>query len=558
MAIVLVITDAGRAALVNAANDGTRAVRVASCGVSPTATAPTTATTTLPGETKRIITVSGDQVAPDVIHLVVQDESMDTYPLRSLALYLDDGTLFAAYGQPTPIIEKSAQALMLLALDVKLENAAADRIVFGNANFLLPPATTERKGSIEIATDAEALALVDAVRALTPKALAAVFTAANVLARLVTVDGAGSGLDADLLDGRHGAEFALLTGAAFTGAISARNVQALNGTAVMLYSADNASRWYLNNTDGTFRLYDNAGTPRAVFRPDGSVDLGLVNALSFLRAGQTIWGADNDGAGSALDADLLDGQQGAWYTDIAARLGFTPLNAATFTAAAILSRLITVDGAGSGLDADLLDGLDASAFARLVGAAFTGAISAPTARLSRGALALDNPNLPFDDAHAWRITNVDDVLRFETPGGVQAEMHPSAGASFKGLNRAGFAVMDSGNDGAGSGFDADLLDGRHGSEYARITEFSSAANGYRVHHDGYKECWGTVYIEPQETIVVQLPKAHTAWCVPTGAVIAAADVDIGVTSVNGAPPDSFTVRNRSSVAATFYWDTRGY
>ena len=48
-------------------------------------------------------------------------------------------------------------------------------------------------------------------------------TAAQVLAKLVTVDGAGSGLDADLLDGSHASAFAKLTGATFTGTVTAPN-----------------------------------------------------------------------------------------------------------------------------------------------------------------------------------------------------------------------------------------------------------------------------------------------------------------------------------------------
>ena len=39
------------------------------------------------------------------------------------------------------------------------------------------------------------------------------------------------------------------------------------------------------------------------------------------------------------------------------------LNAATYTAADVLAKLLTVDGAGTGLDADLLDGQQATAFA---------------------------------------------------------------------------------------------------------------------------------------------------------------------------------------------------
>lgn len=58
-----------------------------------------------------------------------------------------------------------------------------------------------------------------------------------------------------------------------------------------------------------------------------------------------------DGAGSGLDADLLDGQSSAAF-----------LSAASYTAADVLAKLLTVDGAGSGLDADLLDGLSSLAF----------------------------------------------------------------------------------------------------------------------------------------------------------------------------------------------------
>jgi hypothetical protein len=75
-----------------------------------------------------------------------------------------------------------------------------------------------------------------------------------------------------------------------------------------------------------------------------------------------------DGAGSGLDADLLDGQEGAWYTNIPARLGYTPLNQTAYTAADVMAKVQTLDGAGSGLDADLLDGHDSSHFTDLTNA----------------------------------------------------------------------------------------------------------------------------------------------------------------------------------------------
>ncbi|TCP98148.1 phage integrase family protein [Sphingomonas sp. PP-F2F-A104-K0414] len=157
MSIVLRITDAGRAALVNAARDGTNAVRIASVGVAPTAIVAAANTAALPGEVKRIATISGAGVAADVIHLIVRDESADTYTVRSLALYLTDGTLFASYGQAAPIIEKSAGALLLLAIDATLLDVAANQITFGNTSFLNPPATTSTPGVVALATDAEAI-----------------------------------------------------------------------------------------------------------------------------------------------------------------------------------------------------------------------------------------------------------------------------------------------------------------------------------------------------------------------------------------------------------------
>lgn len=42
--------------------------------------------------------------------------------------------------------------------------------------------------------------------------------------------------------------------------------------------------------------------------------------------GNTVWHAGNDGSGSGLDADLLDGQSSAYYTDIVSRLGYTPVD----------------------------------------------------------------------------------------------------------------------------------------------------------------------------------------------------------------------------------------
>lgn len=74
-----------------------------------------------------------------------------------------------------------------------------------------------------------------------------------------------------------------------------------------------------------------------------------------------------DGAASGLDADLLDGQHGAYY-----------LAADAYTAADVLTKLLTVDGAGTTLDADLLDGQHGSFYQN---ASNLNAGTVPSARL---------------------------------------------------------------------------------------------------------------------------------------------------------------------------------
>lgn len=58
-----------------------------------------------------------------------------------------------------------------------------------------------------------------------------------------------------------------------------------------------------------------------------------------------------DGSGSLVDADLLDGQHGAYY-----------LPASGYSAADVLAKLLTLDGSGSGIDGDLWRGMTPAQF----------------------------------------------------------------------------------------------------------------------------------------------------------------------------------------------------
>lgn len=193
MAIIFKLTDAGRAALVNAANNGTLARTVVSIGITATAFDPLPTLTAIPDEIKRIATIAGDVVAPDTVHVTVRDEGADTYSVRGFALWLDNGVLLGTYSQPEIIVEKSGVSIMMMAFDLRVLDGGADisTLQLGETDFLNPPATTERQGVVELATAAEASALVDAARALTPASVAPLFGARALVATSIT---AGIGL----------------------------------------------------------------------------------------------------------------------------------------------------------------------------------------------------------------------------------------------------------------------------------------------------------------------------------------------------------------------------
>lgn len=106
-------------------------------------------------------------------------------------------------------------------------------------------------------------------------------------------------------------------------------------------------------------------------------NVGVFSAVSGTINGGTIWSSANDGTGSGLDADLLDGKHAADF-----------LLVANYTAADVLAKLLTVDGAGSGLDADLLDGQHGAFYAPAAGTSLvvsgTGYLGVPPSPQSGG------------------------------------------------------------------------------------------------------------------------------------------------------------------------------
>ncbi|KWC22750.1 phage tail protein [Burkholderia ubonensis] len=171
MGTLITVTDAGRAALVAPGNDGTNAHKVVEIGLASSPFVADKGLTKLPNELKRITTFGGANIAPDTIHATLKDDTADQYTLYGFGLYLENGVLLAVYCQSTPIMEKSPAALLLLSADMQFATIDATQLVFGDASFLNPPATTDRQGVIELATQAEVDTGTDAARAVTPATL---------------------------------------------------------------------------------------------------------------------------------------------------------------------------------------------------------------------------------------------------------------------------------------------------------------------------------------------------------------------------------------------------
>jgi hypothetical protein len=127
----------------------------------------------LPGEFRRLGTISGTAIGDNLVHMIVRDEEALAYEVRGFGLFLADGTLFAIYGQPDPIAGKSVASTLLFAFDIAFPTTDIAQLTFGDTNFLNPPATSETRGVVALATDQEVADGTNDRKAITPKRLAA-------------------------------------------------------------------------------------------------------------------------------------------------------------------------------------------------------------------------------------------------------------------------------------------------------------------------------------------------------------------------------------------------
>lgn len=265
-------------------------------------------------------------------------------------------------------------------------------------------------------------------------------------------DGSGSGLDADLLDGQHASSFLRLDSSSATPqVVPANRIKRFKSQAAINTTSGNQSSLevYGNNGAGTdaFMTFHVENDYALYFGLDGETNDLAVGGWSKGANSYKVWHAGNDGTGSGLDADLLDGQHGSYYQNA------SNINAGTL------------------------------ADARLGGTVFRSRGSVNVTTSSGGS----NSN-PFDDAHTE--TRVAEY-------GARLISYTGASATMLSINTGGSAsvfqigahyngndfymrtrtdssnwqtwkkLWHTGNDGSGSGLDADTVDGIHGSQFLR-------------------------------------------------------------------------------------------
>ena len=131
-------------------------------------------------------------------------------------------------------------------------------------------------------------------------------------------DGSGSGLDADTVDGIQGSNILTLSGSqTITGtktfSAASGNIFLLNDTNASNTTNANIYFYFQANGSNLGYIGYGSGATDYLYITNPSAPVYLAGSSVLLRGGYEAWGADNDGSGSGLDADLWDGNQFSSY-----------------------------------------------------------------------------------------------------------------------------------------------------------------------------------------------------------------------------------------------------
>jgi len=266
-------------------------------------------------------------------------------------------------------------------------------------------------------------------------------------------DGSGSGLDADTVDGIQASSFlrsdandttsGVITfgpntnwsrylkigGNANNSDTASASIGVTNGN-LHIDAAQGSYATYLNYYDGTAGVAFGNGASGIVayMGPDGDLWKGSVD-----NSGSKYWHAGNDGASSGLDADLLDGQHGSYYAAASSLGSYVAKN----------TGYIWTGVGGNALSFQSNDTLE-------------------TGTGDQAALEV------YQDT-----SGADAFMQFHVSGdyaayfGLKGDINDFAVGGWSMGANVYHRLWHAGNDGSGSGLDADTVDGVHGSSFLR-------------------------------------------------------------------------------------------
>ena len=305
-------------------------------------------------------------------------------------------------------------------------------------------------------------------------------------------DASGSGLDADLLDGQQGTHYLNYNNFTNTPTIPTNNNQLTNGAGYITGSGTanqshmvSGSAFATTSSPGSVLEYQQAsGQTDTKLAPStdwhNTIRMGHGNPYSYYsntlamqmtgtgagrirtqlisnnsaQGWRIVWDSGNDGSGSGLDADLLDGQHGSYYLDY--------------------NNFTNTPSASS--NADTLDSLDSTQFLRSDADDSYGSTSANRyirfncnsgqyiasgGSSSRFPIEIFAPTANGGDAGlTFHISN--DYAGFF---GLASDWNDLAWGGWSVGSSTKYRIWHSGNDGSGSGLDADTLDGVQASGF---------------------------------------------------------------------------------------------
>ena len=283
-------------------------------------------------------------------------------------------------------------------------------------------------------------------------------------------DGSGSGLDADLLDGQHGSYYAPASSIGNgTVTITTSGSASGGGTFTLNQSGNTTINISATDTNSTYNFSGSAFESRNTGNPV-AIDSAITNMSGYVTS--------SSAAGYADGGAWVAAYSGSWVAQIFQNFRngeITTRGKNNGTWQSWRKQWDSLnDGSGSGLDADLLDGQHASAFLSSAddseqtanfGLVYWNEGAAKInsdPRINESGYDSDSVNI-----HWWTTTaagaNYGRVGHALYNGSAYQYLHTKSAQAH--LYHNNNKIWTSGNDGSGSGLDADLLDGQHGSYY---------------------------------------------------------------------------------------------